>query len=105
MVDFGGKPCFMDLEVCDPVENDEYNIQNIPMSNFILPSWFEPAMPNQKYDYLGKLGAPCTLDSGGYFGYSFNLKTWNEQQGRNIPVHQITPRKYSRRVRRTLKRI
>jgi hypothetical protein len=105
MVD--GKVASLDYEVCDAVENDEYmGIGDVPLSNFVLPAWFEPAPTGLKYDYdfLGKLTAPATLDTGGYFGYTISLKLWKEVTGKLQPEHQKTPGKYDRRMRRHRKR-
>lgn len=52
------------LEVCDPVEADAYDIDGVSVSNFITPRWFR-AGPGP-YDYMGMLGAPLGLTSGGY---------------------------------------
>ncbi len=61
----------VDAELCDPVEADVYRIGNVEMSNFVTPWWFTATPPNTrvKYDYLGRLSAPFTLTSGGYYGY------------------------------------
>lgn len=60
-------------ELCDPVENDSYGIKvgtnNVAVSNFIFPSWFNPEaqLPqNAPFDYLHKLTGPYTMDAGGY---------------------------------------
>lgn len=59
------------LEVCDPVENDSYNIDVngtlVEVSNFVLPAWFDPIPPaGAKFDYLGKVSKPFTMTSNGY---------------------------------------
>ncbi len=61
------------LEVCDPVESNAYEISVVIMgvtrpimvSNFILPSWFQPA-GREPYDFLDVLKSPLSLASGGY---------------------------------------
>jgi hypothetical protein len=53
------------LEVADPVEAGTYRIGDITVSNFVLPSWFDPGAPGP-YDQLGALRAPFALDDGGY---------------------------------------
>lgn len=59
-------------ELCDPVENDSYGIMvgttNVAVSNFVFPSWFNPeaTAQNLPFDYMKKLTAPFTMDSGGY---------------------------------------
>lgn len=59
-------------EVCDPVQSDVYEITTksgakVSVSNFVLPSWFDPqADPKAKFDWLAKLTAPFTMSKGGY---------------------------------------
>lgn len=55
-------------EMSDPVEEDTFMVNGIAMSNFVHPSWFEPFVhpKGTKYDHLGKLTKPFSLDKGGY---------------------------------------
>jgi hypothetical protein len=55
-------------EMCDPVEEDTFDVDGVPMSNFLHPAWFEPFKhpPGTKYDHLGRLKAPYTMTKGGY---------------------------------------
>jgi hypothetical protein len=62
------------VEVCDPVESDSYDIDvgghKIAVSNFVTARWFDSGSPTDrsvKFDYLGKLKAPFTKSSGGYW--------------------------------------
>ena len=61
-------------EACDPVEADIYGLHvgraktPVTLSNFVFPSWFDPS-GNEPFDQLGKLSAPFTMTSGGYFIY------------------------------------
>jgi hypothetical protein len=60
-------------EVCDPVEDDQYGyaINGVTVSDFVLPSYFEPNTAGHtkgvKFDYRGELtkAVPALL-SGGY---------------------------------------
>ena len=55
------------MELCDPVEGDTYELQGVSVSNFVLPSYFDPqAAAGSKFDYLGKLKAPFTMTPSGY---------------------------------------
>lgn len=60
------------LEVGDAVENDSYRVTpagqpSTDVSNFCLPAWFDAqASPTAKFDWMGKIKAPFTLDAGGY---------------------------------------
>jgi hypothetical protein len=55
-------------EMCDAVEEDEFLIDGIAMSNFVHPSWFEPFKhpAHTKFDHLGKLTKPFSMTHGGY---------------------------------------
>jgi len=55
-------------EMCDPVEEDTFEVNGIAMSNFVHPAWFEPFKhpAGTKYDHLGRLKAPYTMTKGGY---------------------------------------
>jgi hypothetical protein len=67
-------------EACDAVEADNYGykINNIPVSNFVLPSWYSPSFPGP-WDRQGLLKAPFTLLPGGYVSiYSFTGGGWNQ---------------------------
>lgn len=52
-------------EICDPVEDTQYIHNGCAITNFVLPSWFNP-FGKAPYDYLGKLAAPFTMTAGGY---------------------------------------
>jgi hypothetical protein len=55
-------------EMSDPVEEDTFEVDGIPMSNFVHPAWFEPFQhqPGTKFDHLGRLTKPFTMTKGGY---------------------------------------
>jgi hypothetical protein len=66
------------LELCDAVEEDTYLVDGIPMSNFVLPAWFDQVTKRPagtKYDFLGKLHAPFTMTKNGYVIISRGGKT------------------------------
>lgn len=60
-------------ELCDAVQGDVYTrsvsvikkSRDVPLSNFLLPKWFDPAASG-KFDYKGNLRAPFTMSPGGY---------------------------------------
>lgn len=60
-------------EVSDGVQGDIYTKQvailgrsrEVPLSNFLLPKWFEPAAQGG-FDFLGNRTAPFTMSPGGY---------------------------------------
>ncbi len=53
-------------ELCDPVEDMHYYIDDVAVSNFVLPAWFDPRQRASRLDYLGELSAPFTHTRGGY---------------------------------------
>jgi hypothetical protein len=63
-----GEGALFAYELCDPVEEDTFNVNGIPMSNFVHPSWFEPFQhpPRTKFDHMGLLTKPFTMTKGGY---------------------------------------
>lgn len=64
------------LEVCDPVENDSYDVPvvddagqtvQVSVSNFILYSWFDSFAPaGTRFDYMHNVKTPLTMSPGGY---------------------------------------
>lgn len=94
-------PAALAWEVADAVENDEYMIDGVPVSNFVLPEWFsEMTRPGQQVDYLHLLHAPLTLSKGGYTSFTRDLRRWQEVFGREAPRHQRKPHAYGRRLSR-----
>lgn len=66
---------FWAYEVCDAVQSDAlgYRINNILVSDFVLPEYFETFRRGVKTDFLGHLTAPvATLAPGGYMAYVKN---------------------------------
>ena len=55
------------LEVCDAVEVDElgYKIDDVLVSDFVTPSWFEPTRAD-RVDFKRRISKPLQLASGGY---------------------------------------
>lgn len=54
------------FEACDAVESSSYKIKGIEVSNFVTRMWYDPGSIGDQYDYLNRLSAPFTLESGGY---------------------------------------
>lgn len=59
---------FVAYETADPVEEQTFEIDGIPMSNFVYPSYFENfhEAGSVKFDHLGLLNEPFGLSPGGY---------------------------------------
>lgn len=71
-----GQGFLVAFEIGDPVQSDYYMIDGVAVSNFVTGPWFNPlAAPGTKFDWMGKLKAPFTMDKGGY---------WVELSGGNV---------------------
>ena len=66
------------FEMCDAVQAETYEIDGVPVSNFVLPLYFtgtrETDEPGARNDFLGRLheGAPLAsfgVNPGGYVGF------------------------------------
>lgn len=59
---------FLAYESADAVEETQFDVLGIPMSNFVYPSFFEGFRKplSTKFDYMGKLTKPFELLPGGY---------------------------------------
>lgn len=53
-------------EVCDAVEADHYEIDGVAVSNFVLPSYFQPPKNVKRFDFLGLCTEPLQIRPGGY---------------------------------------
>jgi hypothetical protein len=67
-------------EMSDPVEEDTFLVDGIPMSNFVTPAWFEPFQhpPGVSFDLLRKLQAPFSMTKGGYVIRKINGRVTEE---------------------------
>lgn len=64
----GPKNVFYAYEMSDPVEEEEFRIDGIAMSDFVYPAYFEAfRRPNSaQFDYLKKVTRPFQILKGGY---------------------------------------
>ena len=71
------RAAFMPYEVCDPVEAVTYSIDRVPVSDFVLPEWFEPEHEDgdMKMDFKGAIHGPFMLAPGGYMDMFRDGKT------------------------------
>jgi hypothetical protein len=60
-----------DYEVADPVEELFFEVNGIPMTNFVYPSYFETfhKKGSTRFDHMGTLQRPFELHKGGYQSY------------------------------------
>jgi hypothetical protein len=98
-------------EVCDACEDDSYGytIDNITLSDFVYPSWFEGFRPESstQFDRMNKIQNPFELLSGGYIGV-FNVSSgsgWQQQTEEKRPINLRSRGTVgTRRERRTIAR-
>lgn len=94
-------------EVGDPTQGDTYQKLGVPVSNFVLPPYFEPGPhpPSTKYDQMGLMHAPFpAIRPGGYYSY-FTLSHgggWKQKNGQSVPLHKQRPHNGGRRELRTI---
>jgi len=98
-------------EVCDACEDDSfgYQINNILVSDFVYPSWFENfrAAGSTQFDRMNQIQTPLQLLAGGYIGV-FNVTAgsgWQQQTAEKTPLN-MRHRGHvgSRRERRSISR-
>jgi hypothetical protein len=94
----GADGAFWADESCDAVEQDSYTIDGVPLSNFVYPAWYsgivDPSLSSQyngRYDFMGKLSAPLTVDAGGYAQFFDPQHGWQQ-----VTDARVKPRKYRR---------
>ncbi len=60
-----------DYEVADPVEELFFEVDGIPMTDFVYPAYFETfhKKGSTRFDHMGKLQRPFDLHKGGYQSY------------------------------------
>ncbi len=55
------------VELCDPVEQDSYELAGAMVSNFVTKRYFDTRSPKgTQVDYLGNLDQPLSMTAGGY---------------------------------------
>lgn len=79
-------------EVCDACEDDSfgYQIDNIQVSDFVYPAWFESFHPegSTHFDRMNKIQNPLQLLAGGYIGV-FDVTAgsgWQQQTAEKRPA-------------------
>ena len=65
-------------EPCDAVEQDEYTVDGVTLSNFVTPAWYSGV--GTQYDFLSKLTSPLTINPGGYAQYFDPQQGWQQVQ-------------------------
>ncbi|HKJ34293.1 MAG TPA: hypothetical protein VKA34_20875 [Balneolales bacterium] len=94
-------------EVCDACqsENFDYKIDNVLLSDFVYPAWFESFRKSDsaQFDYQNKITKPFQLLKGGYIGvYDVNSGSGWKQITADEHDFRARPPVGSRRERRTI---
>lgn len=64
----GGQQVSYLVEVCDPCAVYSYDIDGVPVSDFVLPSFYDPNATG-KVDFAGFMARPLTVPLGGYISW------------------------------------
>lgn len=75
------------VEVCDPSEASTYSVNEVTVSDFYLPSFFEPVhVPGTRYSYTGVIHKPRQILQGGYLSWQdLATEDWWQEQWFNTP--------------------
>jgi hypothetical protein len=103
-------------ESADPVEEQSFKVDGIPMSDFVYPSYFEAFHKRRsvRFDQMGKVSRPFQILPGGY-QIVFKNGTWTQMFGSNAKAkrfaeedrrgHRSEERRKGRLMRADLERI
>lgn len=86
------------LEVCDAVENFQYEIDGVVVSDFVFPAYFHGGSTGP-WDFLSVLTAPLTLAPGGYSQVG-QISNWGSINAEGVRPSRAQPRPGSRAWRR-----
>jgi len=90
-------------EVCDPVQENLYEIDGVRVSDFVVPEWFEPERKRRsmRFSYLDSVREPFEIAKDGYIDAMVGRRIrtiWGEQAYRKKRRHRFRIRSehYSR---------
>jgi hypothetical protein len=101
-----GKQSFWIQEIADPVEMSDFTIDGIRVSNFVTRNYYNQTPPAAKFDQLGHLAAPFSLESGGYVSIWTAKLGWSQSFGSKKAEDHFRANKlhkYSRHSKRMAK--
>lgn len=93
-----------DLEVCDPVQGDTYEIDGVAVSNFVTQAWFGLMGPSKKANFLGLSQQAFHVRPQGYFQYSAGGRSHTIQGERYDAAARARAREMMKTVRRNSRR-
>lgn len=66
-------------EVCDPVQGNFYNVDDIAMTNFVTQRYFDAQDKDGPYDFLGVLSAPLSCAPDGYQSFDDGSQVFGDK--------------------------
>jgi hypothetical protein len=90
---------FYAWEASDPVEAQNYDLDGIEVSNFVLPLAFFHGY-GSRYDYRSVLTAPRTVAPGGYQLVRRPGEQWSQINGSRVRAAKTAPARWTRRGQR-----
>ena len=89
---------WVSYEVCDPVEGNIYEIDQVKVSNFVTPEYFEAEHKrgSVKFDFLNVLDRPFKVAPGGYLDVMVGSRwhtMWGRKAARARARHRVKARK------------
>ena len=78
MPGFKAQKVQMLVEVADPCEAFSYTVDDVPVSDFLLKSWYDPlsAAHSKPCSFMGKLMTPREVANGGYCSFVAKDGAW-----------------------------
>lgn len=80
------------LEVCDPCEAGSYEVGDVELSDFLLPSWYRTTpTPAAAYSHVGTCVDPREVALGGYVSFSNVEGEWFQvtHYGGSLQIHEL----------------
>ena len=104
LLEIKNQPWLFSIEVCDAVEDDSeaYIIDDVKVSNFVYPDWFEPASKNKYLDHNKLCKHPLEIRPGGYMSV---FRIGIDTQWINIEGGKATRLAVKRETRPTFTRV
>jgi hypothetical protein len=101
---FGPDNVWYAYETADAVERESFNVQDIPMSDFVYPAWFEGFRKpkSTKFDHLERCTKPYQILKGGYMPVYQNGR-WTQIFGSTAAEKWFEKKHHPRTSRRGVK--
>ncbi len=94
---------YYDLEVCDPTQGDNYQIDGVTVSNFVGRSYFKLSGGSGMLNYLNLPLKAFGVRPGGYFQYE-DGKRAHQIKGKRVTEQQLAAKKLMEMGRRNARR-